>query len=283
MNIQFSVVDPSLVTSEGVSIIAGIVEVDSAFADYDVMPIYLERKDEGQSTIVLTWRDRENLAKRNDYPEDILNGSFHSVLKQPVWRRVHSDSPAGEVALVKTDLAPATEGNQVYVMFGIVQGSYNALKALSGQIFENDRALDSGVVAYMGHFKGAGREVNHTIGNHLLNLLTKPLWGFGPEKQGIRTFVSIPQFKAFEENTRHIVEHGINMSSEFGGKPDQEYVHFLREMDKRGMLPSPMWETQAQRQVREAVASEITKQSVREERLGEMKALKRALDESPQP
>lgn len=277
MKIQIALVDPDLVSQPGLTVFAGLIEHETLFNDFDVMPISLSLREDGKITTVLGRSQIDNLARRNDFPEEILKGTFTYALKQKVWQRYASDDPAGEMAMVRTEMPGLPEGRHAYVVFGLIGGEREALKALSGRVLETNRPLESGVVATMGHMVDSGREVSHTLGSSLLSILRKPVWGFGPEKFGNRSDVSIDEFKGIAVNTMYIIENGENISNEFGRKPSKTYIEFLREMDKRGLVPGPMWETSEQMSVREAAAGEIAQASVTKERLDELVTLKQAL------
>jgi len=282
MKLQFALVDPDLVT-RGTTVMVGIVVSDRVFNDYDVMPIQLSSAIAGAGSVapvsfLVNDHHLDNLAKRNDYPEDVLNASFTHVLKLPVWRTPLVDVPAGEIALVKTQMPGLEEGEHAYATFGIIKGDHAELKAMSNKVFESTAPLAPGVMTSGGVARYTGTEVAHTMGSSLLNVLTQHVWGFGPEKLAVKAMITIDQFKGFAANNQHLIDHGVNLSEEFGrSRPDAQYLDYLRKMAARGLVPAPMCETLGESKIREQAASEIMREQLVDERSDELTQLAKKL------
>lgn len=264
MRLQIGVVDPNLVVGEGITVFAGILVHERLHEDYDVMPLELRLAGDGRITTAIGWKNLDNLARRTDFPENVTAAHFNSVLTLPIWRNIRSESPAGEMVMVRTELPGIPDDHHAYTVFGMLRGEDAALKALAGKVFETQRPLESGVTSFLGHLRDTGRPVTHTLGNSVLNLLGKPVWGFGEEKLACRSLISIPEFKKFEANTRTMIETGQGDPKLAGvSSRDPEYLHYLREMDKRGFIPAPMWETAEQQARHDKAARQVVRERQR--------------------
>ncbi|MBI6882656.1 hypothetical protein [Pseudomonas putida] len=283
MKIQFSLLNPEVVSRrDGTSILAGIAETKEQLSDYTVTP-FLFRKQEvtdGPAKIMIAKHIvSDNLINRMpDFSENITSGSFTSVLQLHVWKGVDSRDPAGELAFVKTNFPGTPEGSNTYVVFGIVKGDRESLKAMSDTVFEASFKGDLGTAVFsIAEATSTGREAKHVIGNSLLNIIKQPLWGFGETKYGIRSDISIATAKELEENNLHIIEHGVNKPGMRLGKVEPEFVEYLREMHANGMFPGPQWISAEGEQTLGKVASGIIRRQAAEQRMESTKSLAASL------
>lgn len=266
MNLQIGIVDPKIVVGEGVTVFAGLLVQDRLYEDYDVMPLELSLAEDGRITTAIGWPKLDNMARRADFPENVTAAHFNSVLTLPIWRHIRSAFPAGEMVLVRTELPGIPDDHHAYTVFGLLRGEDAALEALAGKVFETKRPLESGVTSFLGHLSDTGRPVTHTLGNSVLNLLSKPVWGFGEEKLACRSLISICEFKKFEANTRTMIETGQGDPKVMGSTSrDPDYLHFLRSMDKRGLIPAPMWETEEQQARHDKAAKQVVRERQQEQ------------------
>jgi hypothetical protein len=266
MKIQFALVHPDQVADPSdVSAIAGIVQTDQVIDDYTVVPMAFHA-DGPDNVVIAKHESSENLLNRDVWKENIETNSFHQLLAMQLWKGVSSSQPAGEVAFVKTDLPGTPEGQSTYVIFGLIKGDRQKLAAMAEKIFEST----SDPVQPMGLWNliktaSTGVKVEHLRGEQILDGLKQTLWGFGDKKYSMSSDVNIKQFKEFEENTRHMIEHGKGMPGMLQSHPDPKYVEFIRRLDGEGLVPIPLWQSEEQNKIRDKASNRIMKAIVNDE------------------
>ncbi len=280
MKIQYSFINPEMISkTEGISVIAGIVQSDEILDDFTVKPFLCVPNRADQSTIGFSSNHDNLLNRYKDYPSDILESPFHHLLKLNIWKSVNNGNIFGEVAFVKTDFPDTPKGQNTYVIFGLVKGDREALKSISDNMYQTIGGENQHVDEWKieRSFK-TGVEAKHIIGNNILNVLTQPIWGFEDKKYGISTVISTPLFKKFQENTRHIIEHGVGLPDMRLPRPDSSYVAYLREMDARGLASPAQWLDEGSVQIRSKAALEILEAEVANEQMNRLQDLKKRLE-----
>lgn len=286
MKIQFALVDPSLVSGENITVLAGIAQTDQVIADFTTIPFALHSNNAGE-VVVAQHAVTASLLNRDAWEENITSNSFHEILKMQVWKGVASTEPAGEVAFVKTDMPGTPEGRSTYVIFGLIKGEDAKLQSISGKVFEatTDPLQTIGPWDLI-KTQDSGVKVTHTMGTHLLDCLQQPVWGFGDsDRYGIASDISMPTFYEFRENSIHIAKNGTGLPGMLMSKPKPGYIEFLQMMDKEGMMSSPQWQTADQIKVRDEVSARIVGEIYHREEEEDRKrySSKHIVDESPSP
>lgn len=268
MNIQFSVLDPDLLSeASDKAIIVGIVTAKEKINDYDVYPMVFDLQNDG--LYVAKSLNHESLLERKENAKYIRESSFHENFTKPIWKTVQSDKPAGEIAFVKTLFPETPAGFNSYVIFGIIKGENAPLKSISGSIFQGlENELQSFGSWQVSRTKDTGRKAEHTKGSPLGTILRDKIWGFGDVKYGMRSMVSIQSHTHMLENRGHLIEHGKNMDGYFGGRADKGYIHFLREMNKFGEVGDDMWIDSERSKELDQLSLRCAKLSIESEEIG---------------
>jgi hypothetical protein len=286
MNIQFALVNPSLVGGNNVTILAGIAQTDQVIADFTTIPFALHSNNPGE-VVIAKHAVTDSLLNRNAWGENITTNSFHAILAMEVWKGVASNEPAGEVAFVKTDLPGTPEGQSTYVIFGLIKGDGAKLQSMADAVFETSTNPLQTIGPWdLIKTRNSGIKVTHTMGTHLLDCLHQPIWGFGgSERYGMGSDISMPTFYDLQENSIHIAKNGVGLPGMHMSKPEPNYIEFLQLMDKEGLMPSPQWQSADQIKIREDVSSRIVGEIYRREEENDRKrySSKHSADDSPAP
>lgn len=252
MKIQYAIVKPELCAMSCVTPIAGIVISEEPLPEFAAHQIVID--PEPHNGYVRLVNIKTSLEARLDTwsgPETLQDATFHQVLTKPLFSLPQLLIPAGEVALVATDLPGTPDGHHAYAMFGLIGGTDKHISAIAEKVYESrlSSKIDNHLSlnpSCIGMAVDTGRAAKHEMGNHLLNILTQPLWGFEAEKVGMSSLITKGEFQKIRNNREHLITHGKN-SPEVRGSVDRDYVDFLRAMNSLGATPPSLWETQPER------------------------------------
>ena len=241
MKIQYAVVDPKLCSSPGYTTIAGVATLDREIPDYSAHQIIIDPVNQGGfvSLIDLNKTLVSRVADADDGswgPHSLNELAFDEVLTHQIFKLPMLSKPAGEVAFVKTNLPGTTQGQHSYVIFGLVQGSLQDLEQIADQVFEVNLHRNGPVDRYemsSGMATNTGVTARHKLGNHILQILHQPLWGFGEQKLAMTNLVSNAEFAKRQEERQHLITHGKH-SPGVQGRIDEGFVKFLRAFSKMG-------------------------------------------------
>jgi hypothetical protein len=262
LNIQFAVVDPKMCQEKGITTIAGVVTMDRDLPDFSAHQIIIDPDvDAGLVRLIdvgTTLSDREvDDGSWSAYrPSKIADIPFHDTLTRNVFKIPQLNIPAGEIALVKTPLPNTPEGQFSYALFGFVKGTDHDLQLLCNRLFEvqlNEPSPHDYHAMYSGISRDTGVEAKHKMGNHILQILQQPLWGFGDTKYGMNTLTTVAEYDKYVRNRQHLIDHGKN-GPEVDGRVDSEFVRFLRNFSKLGGSQE-LWQSREQIQHVEHLAA----------------------------
>lgn len=250
MQLQLAIIDPKLVAGGKHTIITGIGASSVPIEDYQLQPLILQPGPYGLQVALQGVDADENLLRRDDYGFDDSESPFHYLLTKPYWKRVQCPYPAGEICMVNTPLpdAPVQEPH-TFVFFGIVQGMVQTLSPYQERVLEVGLEAagpsPSGLPMLAGMAHDTGIKAEHPMGNHLLQILTQNLWGFGDQPLGISTDISPQAYENIKQETRYFIDNGKTMPGRMASTSfnDEHYAGYLKAMDKAGLVERPQWET----------------------------------------
>lgn len=248
MKIQYAIVDPKLCSTPGYTTIAGVATLDREIPDYSAHQIIIDPVNQGgfvslidlNKTLVSREAEADDGSWDAYHPTPLNELAFHEVLTRHIFKLPMISKPAGEVAFVKTDLPGTAQGQHSYVVFGLVQGSLQDLEQIADQVFEVNLHRNGPVDQYemsSGMAINTGLAARHKLGNHILQILHQPLWGFGEHKYAMTSLVSNAEFTKQQENRQHIINHGKHSPDvpiSVSGRIDEGFVKFLRAFSKMG-------------------------------------------------
>lgn len=253
MNIQFAVVDPKMCQEKGVTTIAGVVTMDRDLPDFSAHQIIIDPVVEGGLVRLIDLKTTLAVREVDDgswgayRPSPLSALTFNEVLTRQVFSIPQLNIPAGEIALVKTPLPDTPEGHYSYALFGFVKGTDHDLQLLSNRVFQAQLQEPGPLDHYAMHTglsNDTGIEAKHKLGNHILQIMHQPLWGFGETKYGMTSLMTVNEYDKYRRNRQHLIDHGKN-GPEVVGRVDSEYVRYLRTFTKLGgdLLP---WQSKDQ-------------------------------------
>ncbi|WP_274644434.1 hypothetical protein [Pseudomonas serbica] len=233
--------------------VAGVVTMDRDLPDFSAHQIIIDPAVEGglvrlidlKNTLAAREVDEGSWEAYRPSPLSAL--TFNEVLTRQVFSIPQLNIPAGEIALVKTPLPDTPEGQCSYALFGFVKGTDHDLQLICNRVFEaqlqEPGPLDHHAM-HTGLSHDTGIEAKHKMGNHILQVMHQPLWGFGETKYGMTSLMTINEYDKYRRNRQHLIDHGKN-GPEVEGRVDSEYVRYLRTFTKLGgdLLP---WQSQEQ-------------------------------------
>ena len=242
MNIQFAVVDPKMCQEKGVTTIAGVVTMDRDLPDFSAHQIIIDPVVEGGLVRLIDLKTTLAVREVDDgswgayRPSPLSELTFNEVLTRQVFSIPKLNIPAGEIALVKTPLPETPEGQYSYALFGFVKGTDHDLQLLSNRVFQAQLQEPGPLDHYAMHTglsHDTGIEAKHKLGNHILQIMHQPLWGFGETRYGMTSLMTVNEYDKYRRNRQHLIDHGKN-GPEVVGRVDSEYVRYLRTFTKLG-------------------------------------------------
>lgn len=268
MKIQYAVVKPELCDEPGITVIAGIIISRLPYDEFSSNSIIID-PDPSEGIIRMIYTGESHETRLDDGLEGNIPGGFqslqfHEMITKKVFKMPRVNIPSADVTLVATDLPGTPEGHHAYVMFGLIHGTENDLSAISEKVYQAE-LTPSGTEVFnpmeVGTTKNTGIDAKHVIGNHLLNILTQPIWGFTEEKVGMSSLTTKSEFENIRKNREHMLEHGTNLPG-VRAYHDPSCVDFLRTMNTNGTRSPKHWETQEERSDRSRIASKAWKAAV---------------------
>jgi hypothetical protein len=267
MKIQYAIVKPELCAEPGITAIAGVVICRENFPDFSAHQLIID-PDPSEGMVRLFDSGETHHSRLDDDWEDHAPGgldslAFHEVLTKSVFQIPQLNIPAADVTLVETDLPGTPAGYRSYAMFGLIRGNDRDLSSISEKVFEADLHKDIPQPGNpkLGIAKDTGIEAKHVIGNHLLQILTQPIWGFADQKVGMSSLTTKSEFEKIRKNREHMLEHGKNMPG-VRSYLDPSTVDFLRAMNANGTTSPSHWQTQNERTERAQTAKKAWKASL---------------------
>lgn len=264
MKMQYAVVKPDLCAEPGITVIAGVLICRESFPDFSAHQLIID-PDPAEGMVRFITLGETHHTRLDDTwdahsPGGLDSLHFHEVLTKSIFKTPLLNIPAADVTLVETDLPGAPAGYHAYAMFGLIKGSDRDLSLISEKIFEvnlHDDAPQPGNPK-LGIAKDSGIEAKHVIGNHLLHILTQPIWGFSGEKVGMSSLTTKSEYENIGKNREHMLAHGKNLP---GGRSylDPTCVQLLRTMSANGTTHPSHWETLSVRNERAQIAKKAWK------------------------
>jgi hypothetical protein len=268
MKIQYAVVKPELCAEPGITVIAGIIISRLPYEEFASNTLIIDPDpSEGIVRMIYTGETHESRVDgtlEGHIPGGFQSLQFHEMITKKVFNMPKLNIPSADVTVVETDLPGTPAGHQAYVMFGLIHGTDNDLSVISEKVYQAElTATGSGVFNPMsvGTTKDTGIEAKHVMGNHLLNILTQPIWGFSDEKVGMSSLTTKSEFENIRKNREHMLEHGKNMPG-VRSYLDPSTVDFLRAMNANGTTSPSHWQTQNERTERAQIAKKAWKASL---------------------
>lgn len=264
MKIQYAVVKPELCAEPGITAIAGVIICRENFPDFSAHQLIID-PDPSEGMVRLFDSGETHHSRLDDDWEDHAPGGldslhFHEVLTKSIFQTPQLNIPAADVTLVETDLPGTPAGYRSYAMFGLIRGNDRDLSIISEKVYEADLHKDVPQPGNpkLGIAKDTGIEAKHVIGNHLLHILTQPIWGFSDEKVGMSSLTTKSEYENIGKNREHMLAHGKNLP---GGRSylDPTCVELLRTMSANGTKHPNHWETLSEIDERAQIAKKAWK------------------------
>lgn len=244
MKIQFAVAEPHLLPTPKLSIIMGIALFDEPMAEFSAFAMTLMPHLGSYMTVMEARGD--TLVNRTPDGDQLECSPLHHGLMIPHWKVNQTQHCEAEVAWVATDLPESeTDGKRSYVFYGLVTGDEFHLKAMSGKIHEVDLSMVKGTPSYAGLSIDVGA-ARHTQGNHLLNMLSQPLWGFGQTKYGMTSSSTLAEDQRNLARNLEAMANGGQFSSGPRKCMDPCQVDYMKAVHEIAPFPHDNWKTAEQ-------------------------------------
>jgi hypothetical protein len=244
MKIQFAVAEPHLLAEPKLSIIMGIALFDQPVAEFSAFAMTLMPHLGSYMTVVEARGD--TLINRTLDGDQLEDSPLHQGLTIPHWKVNQTQHCEAEVAWVATDLPESeTDGKHSYVFYGLVAGDEFQLKAMSGKIHEVDLSMVKGTPSYAGLSNDVGA-ARHIRGNHLLNMLSQPLWGFGQTKYGMTSSTTLAEDQRSVARNLEAMANDGKFSSGPRKSMDPEQLAYMKAVHEIAPFPHPNWKTAEQ-------------------------------------
>jgi len=250
MKIQFAVAEPHLLSTPKLSVIMGIALFDEPVAEFSAFAMTLVPHLGSYMTVMEARGD--TLVNRTADGDQLECSPLHHGLTIPHWKVNQTQHCEAEVAWVATDLPESeTEGQRSYVFYGLITGDEFHLKAMSGKIHEVDLSGVVDLSAVKGRPSYAGLSIDvgaakHIQGNHLLNMLSQPLWGFGQTKYGMASSTTLAEDQRCLARNMEAMANGGKFSSGPHKTMDPCQVDYMKAVHEIVPFPHDNWKTAGQ-------------------------------------
>lgn len=267
MKMQYAIVKPELCAEPGTTVIAGVLICRDFFPDFSAHQLIIDPDPVEGMVRLISMGENHNSRLDDTWDAQVQGGldslHFHEVLTKRIFQTPQLNIPGADITFVNTDLPGAPTGYHAYAMFGLIRGSDRDLSLISEKIYEVNLHEDAPQPGNpkLGIAKDSGIEAKHEIGNHLLQILTQPIWGFSDQKVGMSSLTTKSEFENIRKNREHMLEHGKNMPG-VRSYLAPSTVDFLRAMNANGTRRPSHWETMNERSERASIATKAWKASL---------------------